>query len=172
MIHPAHQLNLALSNFSLLPSNSKSSKYQNLPTTPRLGLLDKIKIFLNPGAYFEELHQMYPYHNVLNTAYETYHEDKANATKNGLIISAISMYIPCDLVSLCSRQPGEESFCLSSTSTGLSSTPTESSGTTFGLLCFQSLCSTWECTGLTEKTWLLSGMYMLEESNKGTRFVM
>ena len=93
MIHPSHQLNLALNNFGLLPPNSKSANYQNLASTPRLGLLDKVKIILNPGSYYSELNQLYPYHNVISKANSTFHEEEGNATRNGLLISAISMYV-------------------------------------------------------------------------------
>lgn len=93
MIHPSHQLNLALNNFGLLPPNNKTTKYQHIASTTSPGLLDKIKIFLNPGSYYSELNQLYPYHNVISKANSTFHEEEVNATRNGLLVSAISMYL-------------------------------------------------------------------------------
>jgi hypothetical protein len=72
MIHPAHQLNLSGDYLKKLSNSDISVQYFNGSKAPTVGTWDKIKIFLNIGGYYKELHNFYPYHNVIKASHETF----------------------------------------------------------------------------------------------------
>jgi hypothetical protein len=112
MIHPSHNLNIPQNYLSQLSPDNVSNRYRTSEKAVKVGLWERIKIFVNPGGYYKELSNFYPYHPVIKASKEILEEDLKTAVKIGAAVSVATMYISNNEVQSFIKLPEEEQFCL------------------------------------------------------------
>lgn len=141
MLHPSHNLGLAEEYFETLSEESLSVQF-NLGLKYEDTLVNKFLMLFNIKKHYKELGNFYPYTSPITTAAKAYGSEMEEATRKGLIISAVSMYKHlAHSVSPSTNWRAGEWSCPSSSSTASFSRPTASSGTTSGRQCFPSTSS-------------------------------